>query len=558
MAAEGDRERSLSALLDAIVGCHLDDHLATTADDDPTWSGALRAVGLVITLRWDDALQCALATPAAPAADVDARWLLAGATAWAMSGDPCPDSAQVLADLADPCAVLPDVAHPLGRFAGYLLVEAALAHARLDLAHEVEQRLGAGLWDELRLGQEVHPFHHMMVAARIRLLAFRGHIADADAVRRAAATPRAGGPIAAVSAATACLVRGNDADPADVRRLAAEVDAHVPEPTHLLAAGAQMLVAFGLIAVGEVAESARRVLLAGHGPGLEALNVIDRALGLELLATLAVAAGDLDAAEAWQDRSVPLLASPIADSTVARLHSRVALARGDVDEAVAWAERAVARAREVERAIEYAEGQIVLSRARILQRGPGGRASAAQALQAMVAEAEQRGHRSARRSAARELRPIGLRLRPLSGSGWQGLTAREAEVARLVADGCANKDVAARLHVSEHTVRAHVSRVLAAFGVPTRVALPGVLDRFTPLAPDDARRLAVLPPLTERQQVVADLVAQGLSNVAIATVLEVSPRTVEKHVGDILARWDLQTRTSIARAVTTASTYRAE
>lgn len=548
----------MSALLDAIVGGHLESHLSTTEDDDPTWGGALRVIGLVVTLRWADALQCALAVPAPAEDDPDARWLLAGATAWAMSGDPRPDSDEVLADLADPRAVLPDVTRSTGRFAGYLLIEAALAHARLDLARDVEERLGPSLWDELRLGGEVHPFHHMMVASRIRLLAFRGHIADADAVRRAAPTPQTGGPVAALSAATACLVRGNDADPADVRRLAAEVDVHVPEPTHLLAAGAQMLVAFGLIAVGEVAESARRVLLAGHGPGLEALNVIDRALGLELLVTLAVAAGDLDAADAWQDRSVSLLASPIADSTVARLHSRVALAHGDVDQAVAWGERAVARAREVERTIEYAEGEIVLSRARILQRGPGGRAGAAQALQAMVAEAEQHGHRSARRSAARELRPIGLRLRPLSGSGWQGLTARESEVARLVADGCANKDIAARLHVSEHTVRAHVSRVLAAFGVPTRVALPGVLDRFVPLAPDDARRLAALPPLTERQRVVAALVAQGLSNVAIATELGVSPRTVEKHVGDILARWDLHTRTSIARAVTTAATYRSE
>lgn len=560
MAASGDRAASLVDLLDAIVrGCP--DALLVdpppASDPDPTWRGALETVALVVALRWDDALARALATPPAAPGDAEGRWLRAAATAWAGSGDPAPGSDAVLAALDD--ADLPDPSCPLGRFAGYLLVEAALAHARLDLAHEVEERLGPALWEPLVLAGGVHPFHRMMLACRIRLLAFRGHIAEADAVRRTLAPlPGSGSgsgtcPVVALSAATACLVRGNDADPADVRRLAAEVDRHVPEPTHLLAVGSQMLVAFGLIAVGEVAEAARRVLVAGHGPDLDALNVVDRALGLELLTTLALAAGDLDAAEAWRDRAAPLVASPIADSTVARIHSRVALGRGDVDEAVAWGERAVARAREVGRAIEYAEGEIVLSRARIDQRGPGGRAAAAAALETMVAEAEALGHRAARRSAARELRPIGLRLRPHSGSGWSGLTDREAEVARLVARGAANREIAGLLHVSEHTVRAHVSRVLAAFGVASRVALPAALDHAAATPQRSEEPLdhgPALPALTSRQQAVAALVAEGLSNAAIAVRLEVSPRTVEKHVGDILTRWDLPSRTSIAHAVT--------
>jgi DNA-binding NarL/FixJ family response regulator len=162
----------------------------------------------------------------------------------------------------------------------------------------------------------------------------------------------------------------------------------------------------------------------------------------------------------------------------------------------------------------------------------------------MVAEAERHGHRAARRAAARELRPIGRRLRPLTGSGWAGLTEREADVARLVTDGATNREVAGRLHLSEHTVRVHVSRVLAAFGVATRSALPAATG-----AVDGAGDLSALTP---RQGEVAALVAAGLSNQAVADRLGVSVRTVERHVADVLERWGLAGRTGIARAVAPA------
>lgn len=41
-----------------------------------------------------------------------------------------------------------------------------------------------------------------------------------------------------------------------------------------------------------------------------------------------------------------------------------------------------------------------------------------------------------------------------------GLTPRETEVLRLIAAGCANKEIAARLHLSEGTVKNHISRIL--------------------------------------------------------------------------------------------------
>ena len=48
------------------------------------------------------------------------------------------------------------------------------------------------------------------------------------------------------------------------------------------------------------------------------------------------------------------------------------------------------------------------------------------------------------------------------------LTARELEVLRLVALGQGNKEVAAQLKVSEHTVKFHVSSVLAKLGARSR------------------------------------------------------------------------------------------
>lgn len=51
------------------------------------------------------------------------------------------------------------------------------------------------------------------------------------------------------------------------------------------------------------------------------------------------------------------------------------------------------------------------------------------------------------------------------------LTAREREVLDLVATGCGNHAVAGRLHLSEKTVRNHVSALLMKVGVPDRAAL---------------------------------------------------------------------------------------
>lgn len=48
------------------------------------------------------------------------------------------------------------------------------------------------------------------------------------------------------------------------------------------------------------------------------------------------------------------------------------------------------------------------------------------------------------------------------------LTARETVVLRLMALGHGNKEIASRLHISEHTAKFHVSSVLAKLGAASR------------------------------------------------------------------------------------------
>ncbi len=62
------------------------------------------------------------------------------------------------------------------------------------------------------------------------------------------------------------------------------------------------------------------------------------------------------------------------------------------------------------------------------------------------------------------------------------LTARQREVAGLVAEGLTNAQIAARLHLSERTVENHVFNAISALGLNNRVQLA------TWVAGEDRRR----------------------------------------------------------------------
>lgn len=478
----------------------------------------------------------------ANAADPDAVALARAAAGLGVAGDPHATIDESLRDPAtgvDALVAASEEESPLTESLRpvilHFLAEAAIACARLDLAVGFIDQ--SGPLPESLFGRN-HPYLTVMIVQRARILAFHGRIsAAASLAQKAVETSET--PLCELFAkAAAALVHGNAAERQEARSLIELVDSSGLQPVNAISRGCYLLAAFGAVAIGEIPTAARLVLKADDNPALSRLTIIDRALALELLIAEAAEAEDLDAALAWLSRLTPLEDHPIAASTVLRARSRVALLEGEPSLAMEFALLASNRALADGRNIERAEAEILLARARIALAEPG---RAASELEELARISNENGHRAAIRSANRELRRIGRRLGPRASSRLEGLSAREREVARLIASGMSNDQIAQELYLSPHTVRSHVSRVLHAFGVATRI---GVVSSF-----ETAELNLPNPPLralTPRQFEVAELIATGSSNAQIAANLGIGLKTVERHVTDILKRWRIDSRSAIA------------
>ncbi len=167
----------------------------------------------------------------------------------------------------------------------------------------------------------------------------------------------------------------------------------------------------------------------------------------------------------------------------------------------------------------------------------GNRETALELLAEIAAEADRLGGTSVRKLAAREWRALSRVSRPAEG-GFASLSDREREIAVLVAEGHTNRSIGSTLFLSERTVQTHLSRILRVLGLPSRTAIPAALGvgSSTPDA----------PPLTERQEQIARLVAAGHSNAQIAGELGISVKTVENHLAGIFTRWQVSSRTAVA------------
>jgi DNA-binding CsgD family transcriptional regulator len=84
--------------------------------------------------------------------------------------------------------------------------------------------------------------------------------------------------------------------------------------------------------------------------------------------------------------------------------------------------------------------------------------------------------RSGVRLIVERLRPRSLDAEALRAR--YGLTPREAQVARLLAQGLSNARLAATLGVSIHTVQRHTERVFRKLGIHARAAVAGVVLSF--------------------------------------------------------------------------------
>ena len=418
---------------------------------------------------------------------------------------------------------------------GYFAIEASMSSGRL---------VDAELFALEYLAHEWQSSVQAPVMARIalaRALVFQGRVADA-AASAALATSESGAvggaPAQMLVASTSAYIQAQLGNVAEVDRLTSTVIALDPQPRSYITVGSHILCAYGLGAVGSTARAAELVLHAAGGPGLPRLQTVDRAYAYELLATSAIERGDLRAARAWGRRAAPLSIHDMAAAAVERTLSRIDVASGNGESGAEHAAVSAARAL-------IAGGRLDAARAHVLEAtaraSTGERGAAVAGLRDAAGEAELLGAVAVRNWSARELRRLGRRLRPSAGAGWQALSEREQQIALLAAEGYSNRMIGQALFLSERTVQSHLSRALAALGATSRAAIPASLGR--------GRESNDLDGLTDRQQQVALLVAEGCPNRTIAARLGISDKTVEKHIQAIFARWRVSSRTGIANRV---------
>jgi len=199
-------------------------------------------------------------------------------------------------------------------------------------------------------------------------------------------------------------------------------------------------------------------------------NKTDRAAGLELLVRAMTAIGDREgAATALAELSsiATLVATLPLRAAASVAAGCVALADGKADAARQQLEDAVDLYLQSGAPFELARARVDLARALAAL----GRADAAadEARRAIDLFAELKAeHEMAR--ARSVLESIAAPSEPSMRASQGGLTRRELEVLRLVAEGLNNQTIAERLFVSDHTVHRHLANILSKLSVSTRAA----------------------------------------------------------------------------------------
>jgi len=76
----------------------------------------------------------------------------------------------------------------------------------------------------------------------------------------------------------------------------------------------------------------------------------------------------------------------------------------------------------------------------------------------------------------RELRATGATARPRAVTTAVELTAQEAQIARLAADGLSNPEIGTRLFLSPRTVQYHLGKVFTKLDITSRAQLSRALS----------------------------------------------------------------------------------
>lgn len=317
--------------------------------------------------------------------------------------------------------------------AGRLAEAAALAEAAYG-ATVADRNIQGQLWFTLELGR--------IALLRGDAVASQRWFREQVALCRATGWPRP--MLLGLSGVAMAAAHLGDAETAAAA--IAERDAIGLAPLQLFATEAARGTAWARMAAGDPA-GARQVLV-------EAADAADEA-GITLMAALA----RIDALRMGQpDQAAPLAAAaPACGSALVELAARWAADPGDGAELASVAEQFEQIGALVLAAEVHAAAAVAWRRA-----GEPRRASAE----------EQRAD-----AAARQIRGTATPALTTADSAVP-LTARELEVARLVADGLSTKEVAERLHLSARTVSNHLQNTYTKLGIARRTELAGALGRF--------------------------------------------------------------------------------
>lgn len=201
-------------------------------------------------------------------------------------------------------------------------------------------------------------------------------------------------------------------------------------------------------------------------------NRTDRAAGLELLVRAQAAAGELDGARtalAELAAITAVVATLPLKAATSLASGWVAMASDDVDGARRHFEDAVDRFVQSNAPYEVARARIELARALAsLDRTDDAAIEARRAIDVLTelrAELE-----ISRARLLLDSLPESTTASPTRARDGSGLTVRELEVLRLVADGLTNQAIAERLFVSDHTVHRHLANILNKLSVSSRAA----------------------------------------------------------------------------------------
>lgn len=221
---------------------------------------------------------------------------------------------------------------------------------------------------------------------------------------------------------------------------------------------------------------ARDALLRAGGDDLRGLQPSMRPLLSELLVTAAVATGDIDSASAWAERAreeADRLGLPVQRASALRSAAQLALHGGDPATAATLLSEAATECARSD-AVFWEARSLLLAAPAMTAAGFGARGTAMW----------DKGHRLATTGGAGLLVGLAEMTRPAVPATSSGtpqrlasLTAREREVAELVAEGLTNQAIATRLYLSPRTVETHLSRVYRKTDVATRAGLAALMAR---------------------------------------------------------------------------------